>query len=412
MAHVSAGATAAAPNWQRTLWLLVAMQATMATAFNLSAPFMPFFLVQLGVASTSEVALWTGAIASVGALILALVSPFWGAYADRYGRKRTVVRCCIVPALCFALTGFCQQPWQVFGVFALSGAFGGFSASAMALVGTQAPEGRLGYALGWMATGQLIGSLAGPLVGGILADHLHDYRLIFIWTSAGVLLGTVLTMTFVQERFERPAASLQRPPFREQLHEIVRHPTLLPLLFVLLLAQLTTYAAIPVIPLYARALIGDVSWLSTGAGAAIAIAGVAGVIATPWLGRQGDRIGYRPVLIASLGCAALFTFPQAFIQNFWVFLSLRFGAGLFLGGILPSANALIGRVFPREQRGRIYGITSSAGYLGLASGPAIGGLVGAELGFGAVFVVVGALLFVTLALVILTAEKHPAAAKA
>ena len=381
------------------------MQATMATAFNISAPFMPFFLIQLGVESTAHVALWTGAIASAGALVLAFVSPYWGAYADRNGRKQTVIRCCIVPALCFALTGFCQAPWQVFAVFALSGGFGGFSASAMALVGTQAPEGRLGYALGWMATGQFIGTLAGPMIGGLLADHVHDYRLIFIWLAVGVLVATALTMTFVHERFERPPPGQERPPFRQQVQEVVRHPTLLPLLFVLLLAQLTTYAAIPIIPLYIRALIGDVPWLSTAAGAAIAIAGVAGIIATPWLGRQGDRIGYRRVLVGSLGCAALFTFPQALIGNLWTFLALRFSAGLFLGGILPSANALIGRVFPREQRGRIYGITSSAGYLGLASGPALGGLIGAELGFSAVFVVVGALLVVTLVLVTLSAEK-------
>jgi len=384
---------------------MVVMQATMATAFSIGAPFMPFFLTQLGVRSTAEVALWNGAIASAGAFVLAFVSPYWGAHADRHGRKATVLRCCLVPALCFLLFAACQEPWQLFAVGALSGAFGGFSVAAMTLVGTQAPEGRLGFALGWMATGQLIGSLAGPLVGGVLADRLHDYRLIYIFTTAGVLLATLATVTFVQERFERPA-SHARPPLGEQVREVVRHPTLLPLVFVLLLAQVTTYAAIPIIPLYVRGLIGDVAWLGTAAGAAIAIAGVAGALATPWLGRTGDRIGYRPVLIVSLIGAALFTFPQALVSDVWWFLALRFTVGLFLGGIVPATNALIGRTFPREQRGRIYGITSSAGYLGLAFGPALGGLIGAQLGFAAVFAIVGALIALTLGLVILTPEAR------
>jgi DHA1 family multidrug resistance protein-like MFS transporter len=408
LCNVSAGAIRVAPNWQRTLWLCAAMQATMATGFNLAYPFMPFFLAELGVSTTAQVALWSGAIGAISPFVLAFVSPFWGAYGDRHGRKPTVFRCVIVVAMCFGLTGLCQTPWQVLAVTAISGALGGFSATAMALVGTQAPEGRLGFALGWMATGQLIGSLSGPLLGGILSDHIHDYRLIFLCTGAVVMIAGVVIVSFVEERFERPAVPPRRPAFREQLGEIVRHPTLLPLLFVLLLAQLTTFAAIPIIPLYVHGLIGDVSWLRTGSGIAIAMAGVAGVIATPWLGRLGDRIGYRPVLLVSLACAALLTFPQAFIPNYWLFITLRFGAGLFLGGIVSSVNALIGGVFPREERGRIYGITSSAAYVGLGSGPAIGGLVAAGLGFSAVFVVVGFLLLVTLGLVAANTKARPA----
>jgi DHA1 family multidrug resistance protein-like MFS transporter len=215
-----------------------------------------------------------------------------------------------------------------------------------------------------------------------------------------------LTTTFVEERFVRPPATQRIAPFAEQVREVVRHPTLLPLLFVLLLAQLTTYAAIPIIPLFLHGLIGNVPFVSTAAGAAIAIAGVAGIIATPWLGRQGDRLGYRPVLVASLAFAALFTFPQALAGNVWMFLALRFGAGLFLGGILPAANALLGSAFPAEQRGRIYGLTSSAGYIGIAVGPALGGLVGATLGFSAVFVAVAVLLLVTLVLVLRSGERR------
>ena len=392
---------------------MVAMQSTMAMSFTISAPFMPFFLASLGVTPTANVAMWTGAIASAGAFTIALVSPFWGALADRTGRKPMIVRCCFLSSLCFATIGFCHEAWQVCAVMALSGICGGFSTAAMTLVGSQAPEGRLGYALGWMATGQLTGGLAGPLVGGLLADRFHDYRLVFVSTALAALLAALTATAFVRERFERPAAAHARTPWHEQAGEIVRHPTLLPLVFVLLLAQLTAYAASPVIPLYVQSLVGDVPWLSTASGSAIAIVGVAGILAAPWLGRRGDRIGYRRVLIISLGGAALFTFPQVVSQSFAMFVALRFGVGLFLGGILPSANALIGRTFPRERLGRIYGLTSSASYLGLASGPAVGGFVAAHFGFAAVFVTIGTLILVNLALVlIIPAERAPEPAPA
>jgi DHA1 family multidrug resistance protein-like MFS transporter len=379
---------------------MVTMQAIMAASFMSSGPFMPFYLQQLGVQPTDRVLLWAGVIAAVQPLTIALISPFWGALADRTGRKAMVQRCCIATAFFYMLIALCRNEWQIFGVQAAAGLFGGFSAASTTLVGTQAPEGRLGFALGWMATGQLVGSLVGPLAGGALADHVHDYRLVFVATGLGSLAVALLVTAFVREDFVRPALGRGRASLREQLAELAHYRTVLPVLFVLLLTQLTGQAANPVIPLYVRGLVGDVPWLATAAGFTIAIVGVAGVIASPFLGRHGDRAGYRTILIVSLLGAALFTFPQAFAPNLGTFIALRFGLGLFLGGILPAANALIGSTFPREQRGRIYGFTASAGYLGLASGPIVGGLVAARFGFSAVFLVVGTLILINLGCVL------------
>ena len=49
-------------------------------------PFLPFFIRQLGVTDVGEIALWTGAILGVTPALTALMSPFWGRLADRYGR--------------------------------------------------------------------------------------------------------------------------------------------------------------------------------------------------------------------------------------------------------------------------------------------------------------------------------------
>jgi DHA1 family multidrug resistance protein-like MFS transporter len=410
---LTAGAGGGAPQWQQTMVLMVVMQASMAGAFSASAPFMPFFLVQLGVHPVSQVAIWAGLISGVQALTVALTSPFWGALADHVGRKAMVQRCCAATVFFYFLIALCREPWQIFAVQAISGLFGGFAAAAMTLVGTQAPEGRLGYALGWMMTGQLIGNLTGPLLGGIFVDTVHDVRLVFYVTSIGALAAGFLTTAFVREDFQRPAATRQPPmPLRAQFGEIAHHPTLLPLLFVLALGQIIVFAANPVIPIYVREIVGNVPWLGTAAGSAIAIVGVAGIVASPFLGRLGDRIGYRNVLLITLLGAAVFTFPQALTTSFWLFLTLRFGVGLFTGGIMPAANALVGSVFPRERRGRIYGITSSASYLGLATGPALGGLVGASFGVPAVFVMVGIATLLNLGCVLMIGMRRGTASHA
>ena len=62
-------------------------------------------------------------------------------------------------------------------------------------------------------------------------------------------------------------------------------------------------------------------------------------------------IGYRKVLLICLLGATLTSVPQIFVNNYWIFVAERFAVGLFIGGILPTANALIGRSVSRENSG-------------------------------------------------------------
>ena len=275
-----------------------------------------------------------------------------------------VVRTCIAASLFNALVGarakrVAASPSDVAGLF------GGFSAASMALVGTQVPEERLGFSLGWLSTGQLVGTLLGPLIGG--------------------LLPTSFTTTASSSSRPRPARSLARSaawrssrsttssgrPGTASANRSGRswprcaHTALFPLFTVVMLAQFTARGAAPIIPLFVEHLLGNSPWLATAAGAAIAVTGIAEIIASPWLGKRSDTLGYRSVLLLSLAGGAAFTLPAGLAASIWVFLALRFGVGIFLGGILPSANAWIGRLFPRERRGQIYGMTSSASFLGL-----------------------------------------------
>ncbi len=381
-------------DWQRTLWLMVGVQATMSIAFQISAPFLPLFLIELGVHPLSAVELWAGAISSVNFLMSALASPLWGGLADRVGRKAMVIRSSAAVAIFTAMMGVVQNAAQLFGVRVLMGAFSGFSASATALVATKVPEDRLGFSLGWMATGQLLGALLGPMLGGLVADRTHDYRHIFFWTSFFAFVATLGCTLLVHERFRRNAHP-ERGTYSalwSEIGELIRHPQLLPMFVVVLLAQVAALGIQPVVPLYVRSLVGNAPWLATAAGASFAVTGLADLIASPLLGKRSDRIGYRRVLLISLAGVACFTLPQAFVHNVLGFIALRFGVGLFLGGILPTANAWIGSLFPGEQRGRVYGLVSSAMFLGMFVGPLLGGTVASRFGFTVTFLVIGCLM--------------------
>jgi MFS transporter, DHA1 family, multidrug resistance protein len=370
---------------------MVTVQALMSFAFSVSGPFLPLFIIQLGVTPIAKVSLWAGLVASINFLAAAVFSPVWGGLADRTGRKAMVVRSCLAIAVFTALMGFVQNVWQLFAARACMGIFSGFSAAAIAMVGTQVPEENLGFSLGWMATGQLIGGLCGPLFGGFLADRLQDYRHVFFATSAFALLAALVCVLFVSEHFRPDPRRDRSVSFVAALREIVVHPQLAPMFVVVLLAQVVAFGVQPIVPLFVRALLGNVTWLATAAGLAFAVTGLADLIASPFLGKRSDRVGYRRVLLISLCGVAAFTIPQAFAHNVATFIALRFGVGLFLGGVLPTANALIGRLFPLERRAQVFGLTSSATFLGMFAGPLIGGAIAARFGFEAVFLTIGAM---------------------
>ncbi|MGH7156252.1 MAG: MFS transporter [Acetobacteraceae bacterium] len=393
------------PGWQQTLWAMVGIQFIMTLSFTILSPIMPLFLPQLGVTRPADIDLWAGILNGTTSFVAAFASPLWGHLADRRGRKLMLLRSSFAIALFTVFMGLSRTVWQFFGARALMGAFAGFSASAIALVASQVPEQRLGFALGWLSTGQLVGGLAGPVIGGILADATGSYRVPFYCTAAICFIAMLLAWRFVHENFVPDPQDRRRRSTLAGLRLLTRSGGLLPLFFVLLLAQFGARTVQPVVTLYVQELIGNPANLATLAGLAFSVTGVADVIASPFLGKRSDVIGYRRVLLICLLGATLATLPQAAANTYWAFIAGRFALGCFIGGILPTANALVGRMVPRAQRGTVYGMTASATFLGNSFGPVTGGGVAAALGLRWVFVVTAALLFANLVWVYFTVPE-------
>lgn len=386
-----------ASNWQRTLVIMIFVQLGMNAGFTVLSPIMPLFLPQLGITDPSQVDLWAGALAFITPLLAAIASPFWGRLADRRGRKLMVLRSCIAFGLFIGAMSLVGGVWQLFFLRAMMGLFAGFNAATIALVATQAPSNRLGYALGWLSTGQLVGTLIGPLLGGVVADTTGSYRAPFALTAAICLFCAASVAVLVRERFTPPGAGSARTTMLQGFAILVRSPGLVPLFIVLLLAQFAVQAVQPVVTVFVEQLAGPRAEIATMGGLAFSITGFADVLASPFLGRRSDTLGYRRVLLICLTGAALASAPQFFLTDYWSFVAARFGLGLFIGGILPTANALVGRLAPPGERGAVYGSTASAMLLGGSLGPLSGGAIAATLGVRWVFLVVAALLAINLA---------------
>ncbi len=151
------------------------------------------------------------------------------------------------------------------------------------------------------------------------------------------------------------------------------------------MAQFGIRTVQPIITLYVQEMVGNLPNIATLAGIAFSISGVASMIAAPFLGTRSDRLGYRRVLLICLAGAALTTAPQAFAGNYYLFTAERFAVGLFIGGLLPVANAMVARLVDRSERGAVFGMTASAMFLGNSLGPLIGGGIAAGFGLRWVF---------------------------
>ena len=96
--------------------------------------------------------------------------------------------------------------------------------------------------------------------------------------------------------------------------------------------------------------------------------------------------------------AGLIYIPQGFVVSVVQLIVLRGILGIFDGGLLPSANALIAASAPpdrpgqRSSHGTTYGLVYLANGLGFALGPLSGGLIAATLGLRDVFFVTAAIL--------------------
>ncbi|MBV8889403.1 MAG: MFS transporter [Alphaproteobacteria bacterium] len=387
---------------------MVGIQLIMTMAFSMLSPIMPLFLPQLGVKTPAEVDLWAGVLNGSTSLVAAFVSPLWGRLADRHGRKLMLLRSSFAIGFFTALMGASGNVWQFFACRGLMGVFAGFSSAAIALVASQVPEGRLGYALGWLSTGQLVGSLVGPIIGGMLADLTASYRIPFYVTSATIFVSMALVWLMVREQFTPVPASRANRSVLNSLLALARSPGLLALFAVLMMAQFGVRTVQPVVTLYVQDMVGMRPDIATLSGIAFSITGLANVFAAPFLGNRSDVIGYRRVLLIGLAGATLTTLPQAFTDNYWAFVAERFGVGLFIGGLVPTANALVGRSVSRADRGSVYGMTSSAMFLGNSMGPLAGGAVAAAAGLPWVFLMTAAVLLLNLVWVYYRVPEHEA----
>lgn len=377
--------------WRRNLWILAIAQFLVLGAMTMIVPFLPLYLNELGVTDPDNVQLWAGFIFGINFFSAFLVSPIWGMLADKYGRKIMVIRSGIGMSIAITLMGFATSPVHLLILRFMNGLVSGFIPAGISLTAANTPREKVGYALGLLQAGAVSGSVMGPLFGGMLAEWF-GFRTIFTVTGIVVFIATMVVLFMVKEIHKPDPAKVQSKGFFGEATAILGHKALLPLFSVAFLIQFAMMSPNPQMPLFVQELGAPGGYVVFFAGMVTAITGLSNILASPQLGKLGDKFGSQYVLMVALLGAAIFFIPHAFVTSVWQLLLCRFLLGMFVGGLLPSLNALVRHNAPSGKEATAYGYSNSAVNLGNMLGPIVGGFVSGWVGIRGLFLVTSLLL--------------------
>jgi len=397
----TANSTPTAPTpWKRNLAVLWFGELIAISGFSVVMPFLPYYVQELGITGTSQVAYWSGLLISAQGITMAIIAPIWGSLADRYGRKVMVARAMFGGAVIISLMGLVDNVYQLIVLRAIQGLLTGTVPAATTLVVSSAPPERRGFALGLLQMAIYLGGSVGPLIGGLIADTM-GYRPTFWVTGALLFIAGVLVSALVREHFVPPEKTqAERPPLWEGWLLVLHTRALMIALSLRVMMRMAVRVADPVLPLFIQKLAAPDAKIASLTGTIAGFASAASAIGAVFLGRLTDKIGARRVLIACGALACVLYAAQAWTQTPIQLLVLRTISGVAMGGILASVSALQASLAPKGRYGAVYGIDTSLVAAANAISPMIGATLTATFGLTSVFF--GAATIYALATVITT----------
>src|SRR5256714_2676382 len=359
--------------WVRMTVLFAIAGFFEVTAYGEVSALPPLYLRRRG-SEAAAVAFWVGAITSFSNFGGLLFLPFWGALADRYGRKPLIIRSFVAAFVALSLTALAPNVW----IFALARAIQslglGTTGLILATIAEHAPAGRVAFAFGIVNGANPMGAFIGPLVGGPIVDRFGFP--ILMAADAAIMLGVVALLAFgYRDGFvtKTTGGSLLRMA-GDGIVLIVRSPrlrALFPALFLLFAGWMLGFIYVPLV--VARLYTGPDP--NTAVGIVLGAGGIGVFILSPLIGAIADSYGKaRTLFIGSAVLAGIWITPffARDIVPFTVLWTVVNGlaAGLFSGSFtLLSASAT------DPTRGRVITFANLPANIGFVIGPGIGSII-------------------------------------
>jgi DHA1 family multidrug resistance protein-like MFS transporter len=357
------------------------------TGFTLVMPFLPLFIRQLGVTDVGTIALWTGLSLAVTPALNALVSPFWGRLADRFGRKIMMGRSMTACVLVMAAMAFVTRAWHVLTLRAVLGLLTGYGGLSVTMAAESAPAEHVPKAIGVVQTAQRLGPALGPVLGGTLAA-LVGLRRAFLVTAVFYAIGLLVVIALYDEtvthaRPGEPANHRGSFTFRR----VLQFDNFLLLMLVIFSLQFADRSFGPILPLYIEGMGVSHDRVALAAGIVFSVAAFSGAAGNYWCSPLLARTSARAVISAGAALVCGASLMMALAPNVWLMGIATAVFGLGVGLAMTAAYAAAAAAIPAGAHGSGFGVLTSASLGGLAVSPVVAGLLGRPETMQLVFVV-------------------------
>lgn len=399
------------PFWRRPVlsWAFYDW-ANSAFATTVMAGFFPLFFKQYwstGAEATVST-FWLGMGNGLASAVVALLSPFLGAFADRGGTRVKLLLLFTVLGVAMTASMYWVErgDWPLallFYALAVIGFSGGSTfCDSLLLDVAEEPEfdrvSAYGYSLGYLGGGLLflvnVVMYTHPALFG-LADGAHAVRAAFVMVAIWWAVFTIPLMLFVRER--GPAVPLGalaalRAGWRELWNTIGHLRSYRELVLFLIAYWLYIDGVNTVIKMavdYGLALGFEASSLIT----ALLITQFVGFPAALAFGWLGDRAGARAGILLAIGVYLGTTLWAYFLDNVAEFYAMAIVIGLVQGGIQSLSRSFYGRLVPRAKAGEFFGFFNMMGKFAAVLGPVLTGWVALSTGSSRLAILSLSLLF-------------------
>ena len=338
-------------------------------------PFLPLYFQLLGVQDVGEIAMWSGLSLGVTPALTALLAPFWGRLADRYGRKIMVERSLVSFVVVMGAMAYVQRPWHVFALRAMQGMFAGYGSLTLAMAADSAPRDRMAYAIGFVQTAQRLGPAIGPIVGGAVAQ-MAGLRNAFLVTAVFYLVA-VLLVAFMYDEHRAPHARTDESAERVTFRNVLAFENFIVLMGVVFGLQFIDRSFGPVLPLFVAEIGTPAGRVPIVAGGLFSIAAGAGALGHHFCGRLLRRAPARRVIAVSVAVGAAGASVYVLARSPWLLLLGTPIFGVAIGVATTAAYTAASSVMPTSARGAGFGLLTTASLAGLALSPIVNGILGA-----------------------------------
>jgi len=299
-----------------------------------------------------------------------LVSPHWGRLSDRIGRKPVLAVCTALSALSMVAYAFAGSIPLIF----LSRVLAGFAAAnvvvAQAYIADNTDEAGRQKAMGQMSAAMLIGLIAGPAIGGYLAELGGNY--LMGMTAAG---ASTLSLIWILTAVPRRPPTEVREPGKAPIFALGILKDLPDLRRLFWIAAAGWFVVACLEGTFGRLIKHNLGYGQAEFGIVFSYESLVGAgvgLALAWISARLSngsllRIGYA---MQGIGLAAM---PLG--RNLFELMAAGTFFAIGTGLANPTLNTVGSLLTPADRQGELFGVLQATRSVGFFVGPVLGGIL-------------------------------------